>query len=86
MTLVLPDSELDSHPFRPFPLLLQNTVTWTAIQTLCRHEVKYQGEAVAGRPEKGEESGSKQLGAHLLQNNYFLCKELNFGEEKEIKV
>lgn len=53
---------------------------------LCRHEVKYSGEAAAGRSQKGEASGSKELDAHLLQNNNFWYKELNFGVQEEIKI
>lgn len=62
------------------------TVTCAVIEMLCRHEVKYSGEAAAGRSQKGEASGSKELDAHLLQNNNFWYKELNFGVQEEIKI
>lgn len=48
--------------------------------------MKYRGEAAAGRSQKGEESGSKELDAHLLQNNNFWYKELNFGVQEELKI
>lgn len=62
------------------------TVTCAVMEILCWHEVKYRGEAAAGRSQKGEESGSKELDAHLLQNNNFWYKELNCGLQEEIKI
>ena len=80
MIFLIPDSELETHAPPPSCSCSRTgAVTSAVIQILCRREVKYRGEAAAGRSQKGEESGSEELGAHLQQNNNFWYKEMNFG-------
>lgn len=77
MIFLLAGSEVDSHPPPPFLLLWQNSDS-----NLC-----WNPNTLPARGEtQGGESGSKELGAHLLQNNNFWYKELNFGVQEEIKI